>query len=443
MNDFRVYDHALSPLEVKEISKGLILHYPLNRNGWGQENLWRNSSCKDNLDGIFQNTVKFTITTKDGYKCAHLSGVKGSSNATGYLSIPDAMVPEAGAWYTISADMRIDNYSAGSTNPYVGIYFGGDYLNTDNTGGWYGGRNYSGDGKADAQTFVNTYNNKGWHRVTCTAQYIHGGDEYKKGAFQMGYIYARDFTGDLYVKNIKFEKGKIATLWCPNSSDTFAATMGLNDNIEYDVSGYGNNGIKVGTTYSSDTPKYNVSTVFDENADTITVGPCYSVGQTIDTMSCAIWFKTNTLNSTAPNLVSLGENSFFRFRLTSATSVWYYMKVGTTMKGKTFSCKTLTDNDWHHIVIIFNKGYVYSYIDGELVDTENWTSVGTYLTCELADDHWHLAGFGISTESFKGNESDFRLYATALSADDVKSLYNNSAYIDNQGNIYGAVYEEV
>ena len=40
-------------------------------------------------------------------------------------------------------------------------------------------------------------------------------------------------------------------------------------------------------------------------------------------------------------------------------------------------------------------------------------------------------------------QSDSRIYATALSAEDVKSLYNNSAYIDNQGNIYGAVYEEV
>lgn len=178
-------------------------------------------------------------------------------------------------------------------------------------------------------------------------------------------------TGVVSVKNVKLEEGSIATPWCPNSSDALATTMGLNDNIEYDTSGYGNNGTKVGTTYSSDTPKYNVSTVFDENADTITVGPCYSVGQTIDTMSCAIWFKTNTLNSTAPNLVSLGENSFFRFRLASETSVWYYIRVAGQARGKTFSCKTLTDNVWHHIVIVFNKGYVYSYIDGELIDTEN------------------------------------------------------------------------
>ena len=43
MNDVRIYDHALSPLEVKEISQGLILHYPLNGYFGSGENLLKDS----------------------------------------------------------------------------------------------------------------------------------------------------------------------------------------------------------------------------------------------------------------------------------------------------------------------------------------------------------------------------------------------------------------
>lgn len=160
-------------------------------------------------------------------------------------------------------------------------------------------------------------------------------------------------------------------------------------------------------------------------------------------MSCSIWFKTSTLNSTAPNQVSLGENSFFRFRIASATSTWYYIRIGSTQCSGTFSCKNLIDNQWHHIVVIFNKGYVYVYVDSNLIGTGNHTSVATYMTCNSTENSWHLGGYTANLEPFIGNESDFRIYATALSAEDVLSLYNNSAYIDNQGNIYGAVYEEV
>ena len=542
INDFRMYDHCLSEQEVKKLAQGLIVHYLLNRNGLGQENLWRNGSCQDNLDGMAQSTNKFTITTKDGYKCAYLSGALAT---TGYLGIPDAMIPTVGEWYTISADMRIDNYIAGSTNPYVGLYFGGDYLNTDNTGGWYGGSSYSGDGKADAHTFVNTYNNKGWHHVTCTVQYLHGGNEYKKGAFRMGYVYARDFTGDLYVKNIKFEKGKIATPYSKGPSvvntdltsattvagvtytpggfsnisvngtstgtgacylqtlkavaagiytahcygglssdgvrfipyktsngttsyydmttsgsktiyvapgDTYGYYLRTNGNnvavnttvwafynfeplTEYDISGFGNNGTRVGSmTWSSDTPKYSVSTSIVQGLNFIQLPVINPTGFT-NSWTFAMWVKANdpdsfmTWGTSNGNRLNLFITSSYVANNTGDSGENPFQKNGTNI-----SPSLINNNIWHHIVVTGNGSTNILYIDGNEA-----ARAKTYKP--LTGTQYFISGWDTSNTSYRinGSVSDFRLYATALSANDVKSLYQNCATIGPDGTIYGKI----
>lgn len=103
---------------------------------------------------------------------------------------------------------------------------------------------------------------------------------------------------------------------------------------------------------------------------------------------------------------------------------------------------------WHHIVGTFD-GYVSKiYIDGELdsVSTNQSPTVKKeigynqsakfFIGCEAATAN-------PSSPYFSGKISDVRIYATALSAEDVKSLYETRASIDNYSNTYAYEFMEV
>lgn len=74
------------------------------------------------------------------------------------------------------------------------------------------------------------------------------------------------------------------------------------------------------------------------------------------------------------------------------------------------------------------------YIDGEYKGTAT-----TYKA--LTGTQIYISGWDTGTSyTFNGSkECDFRIYATALTANDVLSLYNNGAYIDSAGNIHGQI----
>lgn len=69
LNDVRIYDHCLSPKEIKEISKGLVLHYKMNGAIENSENLAPFFS--HSLDDVTESTINtdtYWITFPNAYK---------------------------------------------------------------------------------------------------------------------------------------------------------------------------------------------------------------------------------------------------------------------------------------------------------------------------------------------------------------------------------------
>lgn len=124
-----------------------------------------------------------------------------------------------------------------------------------------------------------------------------------------------------------------------------------------------------------------------------------------------------------------GNSGYIRFPIYVATNA------AQTSYAYKYNSQELKISDlsagWHMLTFIYNSTGNKVYVDGQLHSSYAFTSYGIryntnarlFLGCEANTASPY-------TPYFNGKLSDFRIYATVLSAEDVLSLYNNGAYID-------------
>lgn len=388
MNDARYYNHCLSPMEVKELAKGLVLHYPLNRQGWGQENLATNTGIR-NPDqsqqvefrafkiGNLPITAGETVTISFDLKMEIGTAI---TNGTPYLYIYNTNYRGPhGQWisYTNNTTTKIipiGNYAVGDIIQRR-VFFTTNVASSFNAGSY----------TEDWIEFYSNYNTE--NKITIT--------------------------------NLKIERGSIATPWCPNSSDALATTMGLNSTTEYDCSGFCNNGEKIGTlTYTFDTSKYQVSTHIGATNQKIHISnfPTSGFG---NSYSFAWWGKRN---SNSP--MFWGFSDGIRLNGMYTGTLW---NTGDGSNNPIYNPGTTTTitapsvNVWHHYVMTGDGTTCKLYVDGVL-----YGQAKTYKA--ISGTSIYINGWDSSTSYCSNNTdiSDFRIYATALSVDDVLELYRNN-----------------
>lgn len=486
LNDFRFYNHALSTKEIKEISKGLVCHYQLN-NAYSTSNLVPNGNGAEGARGWSSSTNISTTeippdqtTIKASYYGAnHTSSYIPISHDTTYtLSVWLKATQATGSTYpsllTYDADKKWIGYqnAEGFSQTYVTtlaqplhkgdtVVYATDlsawttddnYWNycaifgyKDSFGTLYPDLKYTADApafasKGSTKTHINKTNNTITLNSAFTGADRPAGTTICQATAGSTYVYPWGAISASTIQDWTFKTTTINPL--SNNRLRYAryvdylayqiayhAGITLTDdgsnNIVYDCSGYNYHGTPTNLTISSDTPRNSVSTSFN-GIDSIIVVPFNTMVPTGDNFTLNLWFKKAALGSKNYETLFGGPSGFeMDTRAGSSTTLSLYM--ASTRGGTLFSPFNL--NEWYMVTLVNDGTNEMYYVNGELKKTIEKKSMptGTYRI-----GAWNSA----TGQNYYGLISDFRIYGTPLSADDVKALYNTPVSISNTGAVF-------
>lgn len=419
LNDFRLYDHTLSADEVKQISKGLVAHYTLSR--FGQDNLFIGTgmTATDRTGLVTNSSTDWTkyFRIYNGSTSIHsFSATNGvvedtiTLNSAANLGIcfvrkATDISLDSTQYYTLSCEAK-------TTKSGASLAIGLSYYNTSNSWVWRGGTNTKAFSATNTwQTFTLTF------KPDADTQYI---------CYCFTVVGVASGTDTWTIRKCKLEEGSIATPWIPNSADALYSAMKLNDNTEYDISGYQNNGIKndPNLIYSSDTVRFDVSTMNSQGQDSDVYPLKGNIAlNDIDTITISMWAKPSANGKQGSGFLCTSANSVpTDYQATVMNQ--YDNKIACTNTSGTVVNLTVSNqftlNEWHHYAFVYDGTKAYFYKDGTLVTSA--TQTGKLKPITAIFPFYSKAG-GLSRVS-SGKMSDLRVYATALSADDILKLYH-------------------
>ena len=400
INDFRLYDHALSAKEVEEIAKGLVLHYKLDNNGLGNPNL-----VKGNYSAITTATTNnVSGTLSFDTSIMSLNDLKGK---TLYFSYDYSV--EGTKLYNNTGDHTKDRYGIHGILSYV------DSSGTTKTTYPFAGYlTASGTGRA-IQSYI----------VPANAQQINS----LTFGLQPFNRPAANSTATWYIKNCKLEIGQ-STSYTPNQND-----IHQNPSMIYDSSGYGNDGTIVGSLETIiPGPRYSCATKMT-NGQYIRVNNRPATCMPKDAITVNLWQYATSWS----NPISCTEGGGWNFENSSGIRFIVYISGVGYKVAQSSITPASTQNAWHMLTGTMDKNNVKIYYDGEEVGTvTNGSTNGIgyannyiFIGAEAQGDNTSPAN-----SSYAGNLSDVRIYATALTANQIKELYTTAATIDKNGNIY-------
>ena len=440
LNDVRIYDHCLSPKEVEELSKGLILHYKLDDkyiepigttlssditttayNSVNGKYGYNNDSNLAKTSGFFQ-----------GKECVKISTIVADQQARPYVYFSNLFTSN-GTNSPATKVLSFDYYTTVPTTTWLNIYKLGS---GEGTAKW---KTINSD-CIHSGTYTNSANSiivkpNEWNHVEVIFQGTTDADA------QWGYcINGPNHTTNpdyyfLYA-NIQLEEGDHVTAY--NSS--------FHSTTIYDSSGFNNNGTANNIVITEDSMRYSGSGSFNGSNSYVKANTNNWLSQGMKELTINLWAKATTWPTNGGRLFSCTETGGFNLEAGNSGYWCFPIHVYTAADlsataykydSKEIQISALTADAWNMITCVYDGTGTKTYINGVLHHTYSNVSYGIHFNTNARLFLGCEANTATATSPyFNGKESDFRIYCTALSASQIKELYDTSATIDNQKNVF-------
>lgn len=198
--------------------------------------------------------------------------------------------------------------------------------------------------------------------------------------------------------------------------------------FDYDIHKYSYGAL----TEAYNTARYDKSLIFDNSA--IKCNNININGNSKFTISC--WINITVQKDYQP-LFWIGDdsNNTSGICLHGSNCNRLEGNDGTGLEGHSFDVYYPAQenplNTWVHNVLVYDGETIKRYINGELKSSLSFNyGFGNTLQTLYIGHFWH------PTSNFEGMLSDFRIYRTALNANQVSQLYHVAGSIDNHGNAH-------
>lgn len=435
VNDFRLYDHPLTLKEIEELSKGLILHYPLR-------------------DSILQNTTNYLLYPTPGKAATpawdaslHPGAITVSGFSTGYNGgvgspevgyhahwvimegVPTMVFPNLNSaydkknrWLGISSSNTVNlAQTIGQNNKYtISFEAKASVANKEvHFGLYYRKDGASGNSFHDGQHGESLTTNWKKYSYTWTLSQAPSSDHIGNV-----YMYGHNgIEGIAYVRNLQLEIGDHATEYV--NGNRITSTI-------YDCSGNGYHGSIVGSiSMLPESGRHNYSMYTTDGR--------YHYVQSEDmlfptdqiTMNC--WVKGSVAGYSNYHIPLSFKGGAYELSLEGSTGK---LRAGYNVSGTrqvATTSGTTIDGDWHMITSTFDGTTIRRYVDGKEYASTAATGTLTGGTGRLLVGNYNGTTYG-NKELYT---SDVRIYATALTASQIKELYSIGAIIDKGGNLFG------